>query len=175
VSRPEEPRRTDLAAPGDAVGAVAMTPEPGRAITADRSGRVVVWDVSDPAQARQLGTIDGHTDAVLVGLSGDGRLAVTASEDNTSVLWDLHDPARPGRITALTGPGRPLVRGVALSPDGHRVLGASAGRTVSVWDLTSVAVLADPHAAACRMVGTGLPEPDWNRFVTDLPYRPTCP
>jgi WD40 repeat protein len=137
-----------------------------------------VWDLTDRADPRQIGTIEGHTDDILtVGLSSGGGLAVTASVDYTSVLWDLDDPARPERLTALTGPDRLLVRSMALSPDGHWLLGASADRTVRVWDLTPASAFAEPRAAACRIVGRGLTDDDheWRRYIVDLPYRPTCP
>ncbi|MBW0112294.1 WD40 repeat domain-containing protein [Pseudonocardia oceani] len=59
---------------------------------------------------------------------------------------------------------------VAWTPDGTRLLGGAADRTVRVW-------FTDPAEAArtiCGAVGVPITPAEWARHVPDLPFTPPC-
>ena len=59
--------------------------------------------------------------------------------------------------------------------DGHTLATASADTTVLLWDFTGLAELRDQAVArACVAAGGGLTEEEWGRYITTLPYEPTC-
>ncbi|MEU5674888.1 hypothetical protein ABZ749_32115, partial [Micromonospora sp. NPDC047753] len=91
--------------------------------TGGQDGTVALWDVTDLAAPRRLGTLRGHVAAVsAVAFSPSRGLLAVASVDGTATLWDVTYPARSDQLGLLTGHtnqvstlsfGRP-----ALSPPG---------------------------------------------------------
>jgi len=77
---------------------------------------------------------------------------VSASEDNTLKVWDLET----GReLRTLKGHSQ-SVSGVAVAPDGRRVVSASRDNTLKLWDLESGLVIATftcDAAVHCVFVG----------------------
>jgi eukaryotic-like serine/threonine-protein kinase len=99
----------------------------------------------------------GHTRRVeSIAFSADGKLLATGSSDNTVGLWDV---ASGERILTLDHGGP--VRGVAISPDGKRLVSTSGWeasgargvpRTVKLWDAVSgqeVITLKDEDRICC--------------------------
>jgi WD40 repeat protein len=101
-------------------------------------GRVMLWDVTDPARARRLGdALTGHTNsATTIAFAPDGRTLASASSDGTVLLWDLTDPVRPRRVAdPLTGHTND-VNAVAFSRDGNALATAGDDQTVLLWDIS---------------------------------------
>lgn len=80
-------------APGQAVKAVAFSPDGKLLASGHDGGTVVLWDVA-ARKPRELGTLEGYTEAVnaLAFSSPDGKLLAAVSDDGTVRLWDV-DPA----------------------------------------------------------------------------------
>jgi WD40 repeat protein len=87
-----------------------------------------------------------HGDAVqCIAFSPDSKRIVSGSLDKTLKVWDVTSDARgldPGSaIQSVRGRERLTLRGhegavcaVSFSPDGRRIVSASADRTLKVWD-----------------------------------------
>lgn len=80
-------------APGRAVKAVAFSPDGKLLASGHDGGTVVLWDVT-ARKPRELGTLEGYTEAVnaLAFSSPEGRLLASVNDDGTVRLWDV-DPA----------------------------------------------------------------------------------
>jgi WD40 repeat protein len=134
--------------PGESVDSPQPAPEPGERLrlietarsqaytadgrtlaTANSAGMVSLWDVTDPARPRAMGSpLTGlNKRLVTVAVSADGRTLAEASSDGGLLLWDIHDPANPRQLGGPL-PGRFGDGNVAFSPDGH-LLASSARPT----------------------------------------------
>jgi WD40 repeat protein len=129
----------------------------------DDSGSVILWNVSDPAKAVQIGTpLPAHTAGVEdVAVSPDGATLTTVSSDATAINWDITNPAAPRQI------GDPLtdhtngVHAVAYRADGTMVTG-SADNNLMLWH----AGQSSPVQPTMR----GLP--DLHKEITGLAFAP---
>jgi WD40 repeat protein len=124
---------------GVGVRGIAFSPDGRMLATAEESGRVVLWDVSDPAAPLSLGNI--RTGSVTYALNGSwiafspgSRLIATAGPENAVVLHDISDPRRPRFSRRLDG-HQESVSSVSFSPDGSTLATASADQTTVLWNL----------------------------------------
>ena len=110
-------------------------------VAADGATTVVsLWDVSDPAAAREQGTVPIANPVTGIALTPDGTVLATGSERGF-VLWDVANPAAPRQ---LSGPLDPTVNVETLEfgDDGKKLSILARGKdqgygnTVSVWDTT---------------------------------------
>lgn len=98
--------------------------------TAGSDKTVRLWDISNPQNVTELGTLTGHTDVVnAVAFGPDGTLA-TAGNDKSVRLWDVRERREIGVLNGHTG----TINAVAFGPDGTLAT-ASNDRTIRLWDV----------------------------------------
>jgi WD40 repeat protein len=68
------------------------------------------------------------------------------------------------------------VNNVAFGPNQHTMATAHNDGKIRIWDLTTLNDVRE-HATdrACQLTGRGLDQIEWDRNVSGLPYRKTCP
>jgi WD40 repeat protein len=149
-----------------ALTSATFSPDGKQTLTANEDKLARLWDV---AGAKQIRVFRGHTDPVNAAVfSADGTQVLTGAgdlrspdlksvyrtgadgrwvgpamrapfpgRDNSARLWDV---ASGKEIRSYSGHVL-YIRSVAISPDGTRVLTASADRTVRLWDAANGKVL----------------------------------
>jgi soluble cytochrome b562 len=117
---------------------------------------------SDSFDVRLLGTLSGHTDAVMaVGVTRDGRYAVSGSRDATLKVWDLQ---RGEAIQTLWGHAD-AVLAVAEKQDGQHAVSGSGDNTLMVWDLERGAAIRTLQGHADAVMAVAL-TPDGRQAVS---------
>jgi WD40 repeat protein len=153
------------AQPGFATG-LAFSPN-GRVLSSAMadpfaSNTVRLWDVSQPAEPRALGTaIEG---VFTTAFSPDGRTLLTSNE----IAWDVSDPRLPIQLGKLF-----LSRGqvsAAFGKAGDTLVTYNEDTGLVIWDMRVESWLAQ----ACRIAHRSLSEAEWQRYIGTTPYRPTC-
>ncbi|KIJ36187.1 hypothetical protein M422DRAFT_179718, partial [Sphaerobolus stellatus SS14] len=125
---------------GDAVWAVAFSPNGKHIVSGSRDKTIQIWDaktgeaVGDPLQ--------GHQDSVMtVAFSRDGKHIVSGSRDKTIRIWD----AKTGEAVGEPHQGHQhSVWTVAFSPDGKHIVSGSEDKTIRIWDAKTGEAVGEP-------------------------------
>ena len=138
---------------------------------------MVLWDLTDPAQPRRLGTpLTNHSTELLssMAFSPHGPTLATSSgdSDDGTILWNLGDPAQPRRMEPPLAEKGSVV---AFSPNGLTLAAGRGDGGIILWDLTALNNLRD-HATerGCAITGGGLDRDEWARYISGLAYHNTC-
>ncbi|NWF69616.1 MAG: protein kinase [Chloroflexi bacterium] len=118
---------------GEEVRALAYRPDGQVFATADRSGRIILWDAV--ARTPLVAPLTGHNGRVWsLAFNGDGTRLVSAGNDGTLRLWDAQTGAALG--TPLANLSDPIFA-VAFAPDGLRFASGHGDNSVRVWDMVT--------------------------------------
>jgi WD40 repeat protein len=124
---------------GGWIQSVAISPDGRRALSGSQDAIIRLWDLESGDLIREF---RGHTEGVFsVAFSPDGRLAYSTSggflrggwEDGRDAairVWDVETGREVRRLEGHRG----IVRSMAVSPDGRRVLSGGRDGAVILWD-----------------------------------------
>ncbi len=147
-----------------AVGAVAISPDGQRAISGDREGEMILWDLGSGAILRRFNEGTGNVRKIPSDLafSPDGRRVYAKTIDGLLTAWDLETFAPLYDVgTALEGDLWQWSQ-VALSPDGRLLAADIVTGGLGVWDAATGAIFAELPA------GTGAAfSPDSRRMFAN--------
>ncbi len=163
-----------------AVVSAAFSPDGKRIVTASDDNTARLWDA---ATGEAIGApFIGHDERVLsAAFSPDGKRIVTASLDGTARIWDAetgqqvgaplttseeaasrtNDSHNRGNISVNHG-----MLSAAFSPDGKRIVTASADKTARLWDAETGEQIGTPLKGHDDAVNSAAFSPDGKRIVT---------
>ncbi|MFI9383552.1 protein kinase [Kutzneria sp. NPDC052558] len=103
-------------------------------VSCTSDGAVQVWRTSSWTQAQALRAASSDLDGGEARVSPDGRLVV-ASGGKTGEQVQVWDTETGQLLQDLTPPGQSLVGGLALTADGHTMVGSTYAGPIAVWAL----------------------------------------
>ncbi len=115
----------------DRIGAIAISPNGQKLVTASDDKSIKIWDLK--TGARML-TRTGHTAAInAVAISPNGKYVVTGSNDQTTKIWDFQS----GDLVETIGGHSGAVLSVAISPDSQTIVTGTKDKSIQVWDFNT--------------------------------------
>lgn len=126
-------RRTILKLQGheDSITALAYSPDGKLLASADREGRVCVWNAASGEQLHRLDAHKGGTYALV--FSPDGKNLGSAGQDGLIRWWDV---ARGQALRQLEG-HRGAIPSIAVSPNGKTLASGGYDGTIRLWDIAT--------------------------------------
>jgi WD40 repeat protein len=147
----------------DEVYSVAFSPDGKYLATTSSDKTARVWEATTGEQIARM----NHEDQVRsVAFSPDGKYLATASSDKTARVWEATCGKEIARMSH-----EDAVRAAFFSPDGKYLATASSDKTARVWLLWPKDLIAEASSRLTR----NLTYQEWQRFLSDEPYRKTCP
>ncbi|MFA1549650.1 TIR domain-containing protein [Actinomadura chokoriensis] len=124
--------------PGQAVEAMALSPDGRTLAVGTGDPAATLWDVEDPDRPKLLtDALTDYTNAPhAMAFSPDGRLLAIAGYPAVT-LWDVTKPDRPRRLGRVPAGQTTTTADLAFSPDG-RTIAAALGSEVALYDVGDV-------------------------------------
>jgi WD40 repeat protein len=121
--------------------------------------------VVDPSQENSILTLEDVREVHTIRIAPDGEhLAITDGKDVR--VWDLIT----GRVVSQL-PTSAFIHSIGFSPDGQYLATASQDDDLTLWAWRTE----DLIDRACRHLTRNLDRKEWQDFLRDIPYHPTCP
>ncbi len=135
-----------------------------RILTSSNDGTARIWDADTGIQ---LINLSGHTDLVRQAQwNSDETLILTISNDSTARIWDADTGTQ---LIILSGHTDGILH-AEWNSDETRILTDSYDGTVRQY----YTQMEDLLRVACERVPRNMTEEEWQHFMKDEPYRPTC-
>ena len=145
------------------VTALAFSRYGDRLATGSEDGTVQSWRLMD---GREMLNIKHDGPVNSLAFSPDAKYLATAA-DKSIMIWDIARNQAQEWFRVTEGSG---ALAVAFSPDGKFLaVGSGAGVTVWLWRPT------DLISEACQRLTRNLSRKEWERYLGDESYQPTCP
>ncbi len=160
-----------IAAHQDWVMFLAFIADGRTMITADGSGKVILWDLAIPALPRPQVSFSATKNILHCGsLNSSQDTVALATDDHLVSLWSIGDPLHPKRVKRL--PGKGLLTSLSFSPDGKLLASATLERDIVLWNVSrtsSPSRVAHLKPEVWRMLDVGTTvafSPDGRTFAT---------
>jgi WD40 repeat protein len=129
---------------------------------------VILWDVA--AQRPRFAPMTGHTNVVSgISFSPDGQMLASSGMLDQSVrLWNVNSGQSIGN--ALTGHSS-FATDAIFSPDGTLLATSGGPPGIILWDFSLDAM----KSSACSLANRNLTVSEWQYYIGDRAYEPTCP
>jgi WD40 repeat protein len=120
------------------VRAVAVSPDGAEIITGAADGTARIWHSRGASEEKAI--FNGHTHRVYsIAVMPDGERVVTGSADMTARVWDSKNGSEGVRLNAALELDKrdavnTIIFGVAVTPDGSRVIEGAPDEAVHIWD-----------------------------------------
>ncbi len=143
------------------ISAISLSPS-GRHLAAVAGREVIVLDVVDNSIVKSL----SHDDYVIATAFSENEMNLaTASNDLAVHVWEISSGKEVFRVKAPS-----FVSSVDFTPDGTHLVARSL-RTARIWKWKDD----DRIASACARLTVNMTCREWQDYIGDEPYRPTCP
>ncbi|MEC4990846.1 MAG: hypothetical protein SAJ37_19105 [Oscillatoria sp. PMC 1068.18] len=150
--------------------AVAFSQDEEYLAVGNDDGIIEVWSVKDWSKVTSMrhdwDVRETGRDIKNIAFSPDGNYLATACADSTARVWEIATGREIGRMTH-----QDCVWAVEFSPNGKYIATNSSDGTARVWLWRSPDLIAE----ACRSLTRNLYEEEWQQYLGNEPYRPTCP
>jgi DNA-binding SARP family transcriptional activator/WD40 repeat protein len=149
----------------DAAVDIAFSPDRRRVVIVGAEGNLYVFTTAGAAAQ----TVAFHRDLLQAEWLPDSRTVAVTSSDGTVALYDVDRHRLRAAPMSATGDGRPAPVYLVPEPSGELVA-LSGERPGRRWSLDPT----DWIRQACAIAGRDLTRAEWEQYLPDRAYRPTC-
>ena len=142
--------------------AIAFSPDSKWVVTGIDNFDACIFDITDNREISKL-THDGRVFAVT--FSPDGKTVISAGEDKTARVWDAASGIELARMTFDK-----RICWASFSIDGKYAITSDLDHEIDVWLWRPEDLIAE----ACARLSRNLTTEEWNQYIGNEPYQPTC-
>jgi WD40 repeat protein len=146
------------------ISGVVVSPDGRTAYSTSEDRTVLIWDLSGARRlGREFHVGAGPSSNVSFAVSAHAQVLAVSREGEGVDLWDLQSLSRLGKFSTTHG-GEAF--GVALSPDGRRLVTTRLDGTVARWDVATRSMIGRPTRATEGAGYAAAFSPDGRMFAT---------
>lgn len=135
--------------------------------TAD--GAISLWDITDRAEHRQIGTdlIGPQASIFWLAFNDDGDQVAAATDDGSVSIWDVTSPENPELYAHLVVPDDAL-HAMTFVPGRDLLAAAGYDLAAYLWHSN----VEDAARMICTVAGDQITEQEWRAYIPDRDYSP---